>query len=237
MIYPAPGDPDLWLGLERRPLSQPPTIAFVGRLEEQKGPSVAYRALAALRDRHGIDAQLKLAGLAAPEELLVLDRLARELGIEDRVELLGQVDQGGVGSLLAGSSALLVPSTWQEPFGLVLVEGALARVPVVGSRSGGMPEALEEDAHALFFPIGDAKACADALARVLTDAEETKARTARALEHAQKLSFDNYMAQVDDFIRAAVAAPHRGAAHQDGEARRHLRRPVGSPSSRSKSTS
>ncbi len=170
VIYPGPGDPDLWLGLERRPPSQPPTIAFVGRLEEQKGPSVAYRALAALRDRHGIDAQLKLAGRGSPTKLLLLERLAKELGIEERVELLGHLDRAGVGSLLAGSSALLVPSTWQEPFGLVLVEAALARVPVVGSRSGGMPEALEEDAHALFFPIGDAAACADALARVLTDA-------------------------------------------------------------------
>ena len=125
------------------------------------------------------------------------------------MELLGHLDRAGVGSLLAGSSALLVPSTWQEPFGLVLVEAALARVPVVGSRSGGMPEALEEDAHALFFPIGDAEACADALARVLTDAEETKARTARAFEHALRLSSNGYARQAGELLSAGVAAHER----------------------------
>src|SRR3954447_18127708 len=56
VIYPGVHDPDLWTSLERRPPTDPPTIAFVGRLEPQKGPSVAYRAIAALRDRHGIDA-------------------------------------------------------------------------------------------------------------------------------------------------------------------------------------
>ena len=183
---PGPGDPDLWLGLERRPPSQPPTIAFVGRLEEQKGPSVAYRALAALRDRHGIDAQLKLAGRGSPTKLLLLERLAKELGIEEQRGAARAPRSCRRGVAPAGSSALLVPSTWQEPFGLVLIEAALARVPVVGSRSGGMPEALEEDAHALFFPIGDAAACADALARVLTDAPETDARTARAFDHASR---------------------------------------------------
>jgi glycogen(starch) synthase len=226
VIYTGVHAPELWSGLARQPPSDPPTIAFVGRLEEQKGPSVAYRALAALRDRHGIDAQLKLAGRATPEKLLLLERLARELDIEDRVELLGQLDQSAVGRVLAGASAIVVPSTWQEPSGGVCLEAGLARVPVVASRSGGMPEGLREHEHALYFPIADAEACAAALARVLTDVAETEARTARAFERARQFSFDNYMAQVDEFISAAVAAhaqrmrPH----HEDRLA--HVRRPV-----------
>jgi glycosyltransferase involved in cell wall biosynthesis len=227
VIYPAPPNPEVWLGLERCPPSDPPTIAFVGRLEEQKGPSVALRALAALRDRHGIHAQLKLAGRATPEKLLLLERLAKQLDIEDRVELLGQLDRANVGSLLAGASAMVVPSTWQEPFGLVLIEAGLARVPVVASRSGGMPEALHEDSHALFFPIGDANACADALARALTDEEETAARVQRAFEHAAQLTVDNYMAQVDEFISAAVMAHARQAHPPSGDRLAHVRRSAG----------
>jgi glycosyltransferase involved in cell wall biosynthesis len=233
VIYTGVHDPEMWMSLERRPPTDPPTIAFVGRLEEQKGPSVAYRALAALRDRHGIEAQLKLAGRGAPEELLLLDRLARELRIERRVELLGQLDQPGVGELLAGASALVVPSTWQEPSGGVCLEGGLARVPVVASRSGGMPEGLREEEHALYFPIGDADACADALARVLTDTGETEARTARALERARQFSFDTYMAQIDAFL-SAVVQEHGRRGRPDRHS--HLRRPAGSTAQRRRST-
>jgi glycogen synthase len=232
VIYTGVHDPEMWMGLERRPPTGPPTIAFVGRLEEQKGPSVAYRALAALRDRHGIDAQLKLAGRGSPEELLLLDRLARELRIEDRVELLGQLDQPGVGELLAGASALVVPSTWQEPSGGVCLEGGLARVPVVASRSGGMPEGLREEEHALYFPIADADACADALARVLTDTAETEARTARAFERARQFSFDNYMAQIDAFLSAVMKEHGRGSQPD----RHQMRRPAGSTAQRPRST-
>jgi glycosyltransferase involved in cell wall biosynthesis len=233
VIYTGVHDPELWMGIERRPPTDPPTIAFVGRLEEQKGPSVAYRALAALRDHHGIDAQLKLAGRGAPEELLLLDRLAKELDIEDRVKLLGQLDQRGVGEMLAGASALVVPSTWQEPSGGVCLEGGLARVSVVASRSGGMPEGLREEEHALYFPIGDAEACAAALARVLTDTAQTEARTARAFERARQFNFDNYMAQIEEFLSAALNE-HGRRGQPDRHA--HLRRPVGSTARRPRST-
>ena len=82
-----------------------------------------------------------------------------------------------------------------------------------------MPEALEEEAPALFFPIGDAAACADAL--VLTDAPETEARATRAFERATQLSSDGYARQAGEFLSAAVATheSHR-KEHRDNEAAR-----------------
>jgi glycosyltransferase involved in cell wall biosynthesis len=162
--------------------------------------------VAALRDRHGMDVKLALAGFVVPSMRDSLAGLASRLRIEDRVEQLGQVPQARVGELLTTASALVVPSTWEEPLGLVNVEGALARVPVVASRSGGMTETLLEDEHALYFPIGDHDACADALARVLEQKEETAARAERAFERAQAFTFDRYMAQMNEFVERAAAA-------------------------------
>src|SRR5262249_23930704 len=131
----------------------------------------------------------------------------------------------GVGSLLAGSSALLVPSTWQEPYGLVLVEAALAQVPVVGSRSGGMTEALEEDTHALFFPIGDATACADALASVLTAPTATEARPTLSFEHALRPSSDGSAEQARELLSDGMAAHERHLEElADGETPRPPRK-------------
>jgi glycosyltransferase involved in cell wall biosynthesis len=167
---------------------------------------VAYRALAALRDRHGVEATLALAGRPYPGMGAALARLAADLAIEDHVRLLGQVPQPRVAELMGKASAIVVPSVWQEPSGGICLEAGLARVPVAASRSGGMPEGLLEEEHALYFPIGDHDACADALARLLKDPAETEARAARAFERAQSFTFDHYMAQMNEFVDAAVAA-------------------------------
>lgn len=211
VIHSAVHDSELFTSLPREPATDPPLILFVGRVEKQKGPDVAYRALAALRDRHGIDARLVLAGFIEPSMGETLAPLARELRIEDRVEQLGQVPQSRLGELLTKACALVVPSTWEEPLGLVNLEGALARVPVVASRSGGMTETLLEDEHALYFPIGDHDACADQLARVLGEPAETAARAGRAFERAQLFTFDRYMTQMHEFVDAAGQHQPAGA--------------------------
>jgi glycosyltransferase involved in cell wall biosynthesis len=95
-----------------------------------------------------------------------------------------------------------------------------------------MPEGLREEEHALYFPIGDADACADALARVLTDTAETEARTARAFERARQFNFDNYMAQIEAFL-SAVVNEHTRRGQPDRHS--HLRRPAGSTARRPRS--
>jgi hypothetical protein len=99
-----------------------------------------------------------------------------------------------------------------------------------------MPEGLRENEHALYFPIGDADACADALARVLTDNAETEARTARAFGRAQQFNFENYMTQMSDFISAAVTEHTRRTRPHSDERLTHLRRPAGSIPQRPRST-
>jgi glycosyltransferase involved in cell wall biosynthesis len=219
VIYPGIPEPERWTSLERRPRLRP-TIAYVGRVEEVKGPEVAYRALERLTSVHGIDARLELAGRCEPEMRARLDALAAELDVSDRVKLLGQVDKDGVGRVLERAHVLLVPSVWEEPFGLVLLEGALARIPVVASRSGGMPEALEEGSQALFFPIEDADACAAALAETLDHSSSNGAVAARveaAYRRAQELSFERYVGEMGQFVADASASFSAGT------------RPVGSP--------
>ncbi|HEX6459538.1 MAG TPA: glycosyltransferase family 4 protein [Thermoleophilaceae bacterium] len=198
-IYPAVAAPELWSAVDRQPAAKP-TIAYVGRVEPVKGPDVAYRALADLRDRHGVEARLVLAGSYSGSARAELDRLAVDLGISHLVELRGRLDPGEVARLLGEAHALVVPSVWEEPFGIVLLEAALARVPVVAARSGGMPEALREPSEALFFSIEDAAGCSDALAQTLGDPAGTQARVAAAYDRATSLSFDRYVAEMNQFV-------------------------------------
>jgi glycosyltransferase involved in cell wall biosynthesis len=208
VIHPATDHEQLLKSVEHVPAPSP-TIAYVGRIENQKAPDVAVRAVALLRESHGIDARLVIVGSGDVAMVRDLQLLAAALGLGDRVQLLGQVSPSEVAKVLAGADALVVPSRWQEPFGLVCLEGALARVPIVASVSGGMPEMLESEREALFFPIDDVGACAAALARTLTDEVGTRQRVRAAFERAASYSMQRHNAAYEAFVSDAVQAAQR----------------------------
>jgi glycosyltransferase involved in cell wall biosynthesis len=181
-------------------------VLVAGRLEEQTGPEVAVRALAALARDHGIAARLALAGDGSPEESAALDRLARALGVAGRVERLGRLGGDALAGEVARAHVWLVPSVWEEPAPTTCVEAALARVPVVAARVGGIPEMLDDGAYGLLFDRADAAGCARALAATLGDPEATARRVAAARERAEGLRHAPYLAHMDRFLERALAA-------------------------------
>ncbi len=183
-----------------------PLVCYAGRLSSEKGPEVAVRSIAKLRDRHGIEAELILAGPAGKEDRARVEREAEALGVSALCSIPGSLDSQALAELFARSEILVVPSLWAEPFPLVTIEGALARLPVVASRTGGIPEQLEDGREALLFAPGDSDACAEAMAAVLARPAETAARVERAFERASSLSWDAYLGQTDAFIAASLRA-------------------------------
>ena len=104
------------------------------------------------------------------------------------------------------ATAWVVPSVWDEPAPMVITEAGLARVPVVSSRVGGIPEMLREPTETLLFDRHDAAGCAAALAETLAGGPVVQARVERAYERATALSFGPYLEAMDEFLRAAAAA-------------------------------
>jgi glycosyltransferase involved in cell wall biosynthesis len=187
-----------------------PEIVFLGRVTPYKGLEVAIEALALLRSEGHPAARLVVIG---PEERGYAEqmrRLAAERGVGEAITWRGQLDPERSAAALARARALIVPSLWDEPFGLVAIEGALARVPVVAADVGGIAEGLRPEEHALLFPRGDAAAAAGALRRVLEDPSGTDARVARALDRAGDFRIGPYLEAQEQFVldaHAAMSAP------------------------------
>jgi glycogen(starch) synthase len=205
-IWPATQQAERLAVLPRRPTGRP-TFAYIGRVVPDKGPEIAYRALAALRDHHGIDADLLVAGWCPPEVRASLDGLAGELGIAGRITMRGQLEGSELDAVYQQADVVLVPSLVWEGLGLVAIEAALARAPVVASRVGGLPEALRDRRDALLFPPGDAGACASALAETLRDESATARRVDSAFQRArEEFSVDRYLARTESFLADTLAA-------------------------------
>lgn len=221
VIYPGTRHEEMYAALPRTPTAEP-TIAFVGRVEPEKGPDVAVRALAELERTHGIRARLVICGAATPQMASWIEALAAEQGVADRVELRGFLRADELGAVLATSHIMLAPYVWEEPLGLVCVEAGLARVPIVASLSGGMPELLRDGEEALFFAKGDVSACAELLARTLRDGDATAARVERAFARAREFGWDGYVERIERFLietRELLAGGYAAAAAGSSDVR------------------
>lgn len=172
--------------LEARQTKTPPeyqagyvNIVIVGRLERIKGIDYALRALNA--PRMPPTARLHIVG--AGPMLSGLQRLAHELGVQDRVGFLGFRDD--VYDYIAHADALLMPSL-HEGLPYTILEAMALRTPILAARVGGLAEVLVSEQTALLFEPANEGAIADTVARLCADPGLAGSLTTRALDDSRR---------------------------------------------------
>ena len=150
----------------------PVRIFCCGRLHVVKGHQFLIRAVAELAGR-GIDARLTIAGedeQGGAGFHRELDALIAELGVADRVTLLGAVSEAEILSQL-NAAHMFVLASLHEPLGVAYMEAMSTGVPTIGTDAGGVPELIEDGRDGLLVPPQDPKALADAIALLAGDPE------------------------------------------------------------------
>lgn len=142
----------------------PPVLLCLGRLVPEKGFDTAVLALASLRERFP-DIRLVISGDGPARA--DLEALVAAGGVADAVEFTSWVAPEGVPALMNRATVVVVPSRWEEPFGLVALEAALMERPVVAARVGGLQEVVRERVTGLTFPRDDPRALAAAIGELL----------------------------------------------------------------------
>jgi glycosyltransferase involved in cell wall biosynthesis len=112
-------------------------LAFLGRLTPDKGPGDAIRIARAAR------MPLRIAAKIPRAETAFLRKHLEPHIDDDRIKLVGEVDDARKQPFLGGAAALLFPISWPEPFGLVMIEAMACGTPVIAYRSGSVPEVVE----------------------------------------------------------------------------------------------
>lgn len=120
------------------------TIGYLGRLSPEKG---IEDLLDAVHHTRRSDISLLLGGSGAESYESVL----RERYIDRRIRFVGQVETF---SFLREVDVLVVPSTWDEPFGRVIVEAHASGVPVIGTCRGAIPELIEPGVTGFLYEPG-----------------------------------------------------------------------------------
>jgi glycosyltransferase involved in cell wall biosynthesis len=143
-------------------------LLYVGRLDPDKDPLTAIRALALLHAQGRRHLTLTLYGRGPEDYVAALKAEIAALGLGPAVAFASAPSTEMV-NIYARHDALVFTSAWEEPFALTPLEGMSAALPVVGTPSGGSRELFRDGENGLLFPAGDAPACAAALARLDSD--------------------------------------------------------------------
>lgn len=154
-----------------------PRFLYLGRLDVEKGVDLLLEAFAICRQSVP-ECRLRIVGRGSQREALEL--LAGSLGLDDSVRFCGWQEDQGIDRELTEAWALVAPSRWPEPFGLVALEAIFRSVPAVVPDFGGLAETVEHGVTGLHFRAGDVSDLANALVSVATLASFPDQRLSRA---------------------------------------------------------
>ena len=175
--------------VRRRESTERATVGAIGRLTPQKGFDVLLHALADLPEVAAV-----IAG-DGPERLH-LARLHDDLGLGDRVRLIGSIE--GPAEVLRSIDAFVLPSRF-EALPLVVLEAMHAGIPVVASDVGSVAEAVVDGETGVLVPAGDVGALVNAIRRVL-DPEVGQRMGARGRELARAVFTRKRMANEYELV-------------------------------------
>ena len=158
-------------------------VTFIGQLTEEKGLLVYLESIQRLLRSHD-DILFNFVGAGPLENLLLHtikqpgNNMMRFLGLRDDAE-----------DILKASDIVVVPSVWEEAFGLVIAEASACGVPVIGSRIGGIPEVLLDQETGILTTPADVDELVRGIERLLYDRNLRKYFSDTGRKHAEN-NFD-----------------------------------------------
>jgi glycosyltransferase involved in cell wall biosynthesis len=182
-----------WAGFQPapRPHGEALRFGYIGSLLRHKGVDFMVRAF---RKLGAPNAELVLHGFELPDSPFT--RSLHDLADGDpHIHFAGPYTKPELPGLLNQLDVLLIPSIWHETFSFVTREAVLAGLPVIASRMGGIPAAIDDGVNGLLLPPQDMQAWVAAMRRLVEDREWVAAfhraqlsRTVKPMdEHAAEL--------------------------------------------------
>lgn len=218
-VVPCGVDPDLFHpeGPAERKTPGMRRLVVVSRLVERKGLGNVISALPNLPDT-----ELVVAGGPAADEVVKdpqaqrLWKLARSLGVEDRVDLRGRLGREEL-PILMRSADVVVCVPWYEPFGIVPLESMACGIPVVVSTVGGLVDSVVDGITGLHVPPRRPDRLAAALRPLLYDPEWLRALGAAGVERVRsRYTWSRVAAAI---LEVYGDLDHRWVAEEEGALR------------------
>lgn len=183
-------------------------VCSVSRIHAYKGYETVLKALAALAPHERAQITYLIAGKGPDME--ALQRRARELGVDQQVRWLGFVPDDDLPDLYRAAD-LFVLATQERPgeqsvegFGLVFLEAQACGTPVVGTRTGGIPDAVTDGDGGWLIEQDDVSALAGIFSRLVADPVAFSEMGEQARQRVEReFTWEHYLMRLQDALRSA----------------------------------
>jgi glycosyltransferase involved in cell wall biosynthesis len=180
-------------------------VVYAGRLDEAKGARVLMAAwdrfLAERSSRPGLRLVIAGSGPLAGE-------MTEWAGTRPSVELTGILERSRCVRLMGKARAVVLPSAWEETFGLTAIEAMAVSTPPIAPAHGSFPELISADTDGMLFTAGDPGALAKAFADAESNPERFLKLGARAREtYERRFNPERNLRQLEDIYQYAVNNP------------------------------
>ena len=165
-------------------------VLFAGRLATNKGLSDLISAMQ-LIDKKSVDLVITGADMGLGKQL---EKEASDKGVT--MHRLGHIDDETYRSVLSAAEMLVLPSEY-EAFGIVLLEAAAAKTPVIGTNVGGIPEAMSPGNNGLIVEYNDVNNLAKSIAILLEDEKMSREMGKSGREWAKKFSWESIVKEIE----------------------------------------
>jgi glycosyltransferase involved in cell wall biosynthesis len=177
---------------------------YVGQLIRGKGVDLLLRSLT------NLDIPFRVVIVGRGNAETDLRATARQLGLSDRVEFAGWVDNDDLHRHYMSCDLVAIPSRWPEPFGLVGLEAMRHCKPVVAFNVGGLSDWLQHEHTGFLVPPGDVQGYSIALRRLLSDRVLCSALgTNGATQFHRRFRFHNYIHSLEQLLLPSISRAER----------------------------
>lgn len=176
-------------------------IIFVGRLEDIKGVKYLIEAMKSIKQK---DKNIKLMLVGDGEDRGKLERLVKELDLEENVIFIGKVPNEKVPEYMVVSDVFVLPSL-SESFGIVNLEAMASGLPIVATKVGGLPEIIKDGENGFLVEPKNTKEITEKVLLLLEDIELNKRIAEKNKEEVKKYSWGNVAEKLEEVYFEVVA--------------------------------
>ena len=171
-----------------------PILAYIGRLDPEKGLETLIDAVATLQWQ---DFVLLIAGKGDPEYERELDKKVYSMGLDEKIVFAGFIDN--VPEFIRQTDVGVVPSVCREAFGLSVVEFMQAGKAVITTNNGAQKEFVTNGEDGILVPPSDPQALASAIRKLIGNRELRELIGENARKKARKdLSYEDFYRKITD---------------------------------------
>lgn len=163
-------DIERFSSIQRRKHAGPLRFSYIGYLGRHKGVSTLIEALLQI----GAERKYQVNIVGDGDEKGVLKNQVKNLGLKDRVRFWGKVSHNQIERIFKETDVLILPSIWPENQPVSITEAMAARIPVIATRIGGIPELVDDGMTGYLFAQGNAHDLAKKMNRCIYAADNLK---------------------------------------------------------------